>query len=141
MLVPVGIPQAEPIHRAARRAVPFEVGKHSLRVAVLEGVESALFASLEQFHDSFRRVPGGHVAVEVLVEVRVTVNGIAPDDQPSDSMRTQLNGRQKRGRRGRPVSGLNGVGQRSNCGSDPRSLVQEIPATGSRTVAISETIR
>ena len=75
-----GLPQAEPIHRAARRAVPFQVGKRSLRVAVLESVESALFASLEQFHDSFRRVPGGHVAVEVFVEVRITVDGIAPDD-------------------------------------------------------------
>ena len=80
MLVPIGLPEAEPIHGAACRAVPFQVSKRSLRVAVLESVEYALFASLEQFHDSFRRVPGGHVAVEVLVEVRVTVNGIAPDD-------------------------------------------------------------
>ena len=98
MLVPVGIAQAEPIHRATRRAVPFQVGKRSLRVAVLEGVESALLAPLEQFHDSLRGVPGGHVAVEVLVEVGVAVDGIAPDDQPGDSMRTQLNGRQERGR-------------------------------------------
>ena len=80
MLVPVGLPETEPIHRAARRPVPFQVSNRSLRVAVLEGVESALFASLEQFHDSFRRVPGGHVAVEVLVEMRVTIDGIATDD-------------------------------------------------------------
>ena len=98
MLVPVGLAQAEPIHRAARCTVAVQVGESSLRVAVLEGVESALLAPLEQFHDPLRGVPGGHVAVEVLVEVRVAVDGIAPDDQPGDSMRTQLNGRQERGR-------------------------------------------
>ena len=93
MLIRVGIAQAEPIHCAARGTVAFQVGQRSLRIAVLEHVESALLAPLEQIHDPLRRMPGGHVAVEVLVEVGVAVDGISPDDQPSDSMRTHLSGR------------------------------------------------
>src|SRR5271157_4756858 len=89
VLVPVGLAQAKPVHCAARSTVAFQVGESSLRITVLKGVESALLAPLEQFHDPLRRMPRSHVMVEVLVEVRVAVDGIAPDDQPCDSMRTQ----------------------------------------------------
>ena len=77
------------------------------------------------------------MAVEVLVEVGVAVDGIAPDDQPSDPMRTQLNGRQEGGRRGRLVLGLHrGRDHRGNAGGDPRSLVQEFSAAGGRSAGI-----
>jgi hypothetical protein len=39
-------------------------------------------------------MPGSHVAIEVLVEMGVPIDGIAADDQPGHPMGTELDGRQ-----------------------------------------------
>ena len=71
-----------------------QVGQRALRVAVLEGVEPAVLAPPEQFQDPLRRVPGGQVAVEVLVEVGIAVDRIAAQDESRHRVRSEFDGRQ-----------------------------------------------
>jgi hypothetical protein len=82
------------MHRAARRTVSFQIGERSLGVAILKAVQTAFLTPLQQFHDSFRGMPGRHVAIELLVEMGEPIDRIAPNDQACNLMGTKLDRRQ-----------------------------------------------
>ena len=124
-----GLPRQSQCIVPPGRPVAVEVGEGALGVAVLEGVEPALLAPLEQLHDPLGRVPVGHVAVEVLVEVRVAVDRVAADDQPGDAMRPEGDRGQQGGRRGGSARRLRRGGRRGDPGGHTGGLVQEAAPT------------
>src|SRR5262249_19515311 len=84
VLVPVGLAQAEPVHRAAFGSVAIHVREGPFGIAVLERVEPALLAPAEQLEDPLGGMPGGERLAEVLVGLGVGVDGIAADDHAWD---------------------------------------------------------
>src|SRR5262245_38103391 len=92
MAVPVWFAQAEPVKLDAGVPNTIDILEGSLGVAVLPGIDARLHAALDQFDDALRRVPVDQMLTEQLVEVRISVNRVAAEDEPCDVMRPQLDG-------------------------------------------------
>src|SRR5438132_1062307 len=126
LLVPIGLAQAQPVQLASGFAKTIEVLKCALGVAVLPRIDADLLAPFQKSHDAFRRMPGGLVLAQELVEMRMAINGVAAHDQARDLMRAELDGWQGRcSTLAFPSGGICQAGQ----SHDPCRLLQEVAAT------------
>ena len=82
-------------------AVALQVLQRPFGIAVLPAIDPGLLAALEEREDALGGVPLGLVLAEEPVEVRVAVDRVAADDEASDQVLAELDGRQQRLRLGR----------------------------------------
>src|SRR5262249_62076039 len=108
-LLPVALAQAKPVHLAAGVAVAIQVLQRALSVAVLPGVDARLLGPLKQLLHALWRVPCRLMLTEEFIEVRISIDRIAAQDQPRDGMRAELDRRQQGGRR------ISRAGRRNGC--------------------------
>jgi hypothetical protein len=89
VLVPVGFAEAEPVQLSAVGAMSIEVGKRALGVAVLPRVDTACSNLAEQLVHMIGRVPIHHRLAEDAIEMRITVDRVAANDEPRNVVRAR----------------------------------------------------
>ncbi len=126
--IPIRLAETKPLELAAGSSEALQIIQGSLGITVLPGVDAGFSHLLEQLDDALGSVPGRLMLAEHFVEVRIAVYRVAADDEASDGIGTELDGRQESPSWGFFIPGSGACEHCHSC-RHSRGLVQEIAAT------------